>query len=195
MSRTEGPTLREQVSMALETHKSSDERERGFVERMKSLARGVEDPFSRASFEPGHFTASAFVLSPCGGRLLLILHSKLDLWLQPGGHIDETDSSLVDAARREAQEETGLRGLRTVPSGAGLFDVDIHPIPANRKKAEPAHEHFDLRFLFVSESSELRAGSDALAARWVPLDEVTDAGTDDSVLRALRKIAQAEQRD
>ena len=89
----------------------------------------------------------------------MILHSKLDLWLQPGGHIDETDSSLVDAARREAQEETGLRGLRTVPNGGGLFDVDIHPIPANSKKAEPSHEHFDLRFLFVSESSELSAGA------------------------------------
>lgn len=193
MSKSGDSTLREQVCAALDAHQPCDERERGFVQRMKSLAGGASDPFSRASFGPGHFTASSFVLSPCGGRLLLILHSKLGLWLQPGGHIDATDSSLVNAARREAEEETGLRGLRTVLDGDGLFDVDIHPIPANPKKGEPAHEHFDLRFLFLSESSELSAGSDALAARWVPLGEVIDAGTDDSVLRALRKIGPGQR--
>ena len=45
-------------------------------------------PFHRRQFEPGHFTASAFVLHPSNDSILLIFHEKLRLWLQPGGHVD-----------------------------------------------------------------------------------------------------------
>ena len=172
----------------LRDHRPEDEREAGFLRRMLELAGAAQDPFARQSFTPGHFTASSFVLSPCKSKLLLILHGKLGLWLQPGGHFDPDERAPESAARREAMEETGLTELDlALPQGC-LLDADIHRIPPNRKKGEPAHEHFDLRFLFLATSSSLQAGSDALEARWVPLEQVEDAGTDDSVRRAVRKI-------
>ena len=118
----------------------------------------------------------------------MIYHAKLKRWLQPGGHIDPTDSDIVAAAQRELQEETGLvhEALRTL--GSPLFDIDIHAIPPNPKKAEAAHEHFDLRVLFASSEWQLRASSDALAAKWVKLAEFEQLDTDHSVRRVVHKI-------
>lgn len=140
----------------------------------------------RDHFEPGHFTASAFVLSPDGRSVLLIEHSTFRRWLQPGGHIEPTDADLEAAARREVAEETGISALDTLSPAP--FDVDVHRIPASDRKQEPAHHHFDVRYLFRARTTVLDAGSDALAAKWVPLDAVADIEADESVWRAIRKI-------
>jgi 8-oxo-dGTP pyrophosphatase MutT (NUDIX family) len=147
------------------------------------LALLGESCFSRNHFVPGHFTASAFILSPSREELLLILHAKLGLWLQPGGHVEDSDEDLLAAARREAAEEVGLDDLQLL--SPGIFDIDIHDIPAGR---EPAHQHFDVRFLFSSASRRLVPASDARDARWVLFDEVAQHHSDDSVMRALRSI-------
>jgi 8-oxo-dGTP pyrophosphatase MutT (NUDIX family) len=151
---------------------------------MLALTDAPGDPFARDHWDPGHFTASAFVLSPDEADVLLIFHEKLQRWLQPGGHIDPEDTDVVTAALREVAEETGLAGVTVV--GEGLFDVDVHVIPA--RKADPPHRHFDARILLRAESRMFAAGSDALAARWVPLAEVPTVETDESVMRAVRKI-------
>lgn len=161
-----------------------DEIEAVHHRRMLELAAGEGDPLSRSHFAPGHFTASSFVLAPDGDGLLLIFHGKLHRWLQPGGHVDPEDADLFAAARREVQEETGLTDLTLALPG--VFDVDIHPIPA--MKGEPAHEHFDVRFLFRAAGRECAAASDAKAVRWYALDEVTPAISDASVMRAVAKI-------
>lgn len=153
---------------------------------MLALSSVAGDPFSRDHFLPGHFTASAFVLSPDERELLLILHAKLGLWLQPGGHVDPDDPDVLEAARREVAEETGLTALSPVPGFPALVDVDVHEIPA--RKGDPTHRHFDVRVLWRAETRDFAAGSDALEARWVRLEDVPDAGSDDSVLRAVRKL-------
>lgn len=171
-------------------HVPADELENAHLRRMVALIDVAADPFARSHFDPGHFTASAFVLSPDESSLLLILHGKLGLWLQPGGHIDPTDVDVIAAARREVAEETGLDGADVEMSSdlGPLLDLDIHPIPPNPRKGEPSHEHFDVRILLRATTWSFRAGSDAKDARWVPLPDVQDAGTDDSVRRAVRKL-------
>ncbi len=91
---------------------------------MHDLA-STASPFDRNNFAPGHFTASAFVVDPKTHSLLLILHRKLGLWLQPGGHIDPGDELAALAARREVMEETGVSELSPLFGNAGIFDVDI----------------------------------------------------------------------
>ena len=184
-------TQRSSLADYLGSHRPADGREADYRGRMLGLLAGPADPFARDHFAPGHFTASAFVLSPDRGSVLLILHSKLKLWLQPGGHFESADTGVLEAARREVAEETSITGLSLGLPPGELLDVDIHRIPANPSKGEPAHEHFDLRFLFVAPSLEYVAGSDAEAARWVVLAEVEDSGTDDSVRRAIRKLLAA----
>lgn len=151
---------------------------------MLELARGPDDPFARDLFTPGHFTASGFVVSPDGLRLLLIHHRRLDLWVQPGGHIDPTGEHVIDAAAREVEEETGIGDLAVLHEG--LFDVDVHDVPA--AGVEPAHAHFDLRFLFRAGSVELTAAPEVHDAAWVPFEEVAAMTTDPSVVRAVDKL-------
>jgi 8-oxo-dGTP pyrophosphatase MutT (NUDIX family) len=161
-----------------------DEREATHVRRMNQLVRTDGDPFSRDHFVPGHFTASAFILSPDRRSLLLIYHTKLHRWLQPGGHVDPEDADIFAAAAREIREEVGIDDLPLeLPA---IFDVDIHPIPA--RKSDPGHEHFDVRFLYRAPTTDAVAGSDAGDFRWVALDQITPELTDESVMRAVRKL-------
>ncbi len=177
------------ASTLLAEHHPADAQEREYLARIRGLVQDDVSWFSRQHFEPGHVTASGFVVSPDGRKLLLIHHAKLDMWLQPGGHVDPEDGSLELAARREVMEETGLRELLPLPGFPRAVDVDVHVIPANPRKGEPGHRHYDVRFAFWATDEALQAGSDALDARWVPLEQVRDAGTDDSVRRAVRKLS------
>src|ERR1700709_1998729 len=106
----------------------------------------------RAHFTPGHFTASAFVLSPDRHDVILIHHKKLGIWVQPGGHVEASDADLASAARREVAERVGGGGLASLGPDVALSDVDTHAIPA--RKSEPAHEHFDTRFAFVARTRD-----------------------------------------
>lgn len=146
-------------------------------------------PASRSHFTPGHLTASGFVVSPERDAVLLIFHKKLGIWVQPGGHIEASDTSLEAAARREVAEEVGL----TLPadSSAAIFDLDIHTIPA--RKDEPAHEHFDVRYCFHAPTRDFVPSDEVAGARWAELAKIDQLTTDESVLRAVRKLARSSR--
>ncbi len=155
-------------------------------QRMMELLDSQGDPLSRGHYEPGHFTASGFVLSPDGGSVLLVLHRKLNRWLQPGGHIDPGDADLSAAACREVAEETGLTGLKPADGFIGIYDLDVHPIPA--RKAEPAHEHFDVRFLLRASATDITRNDETHDAEWVPLSELATRMHDPAEARVIRKL-------
>jgi 8-oxo-dGTP pyrophosphatase MutT (NUDIX family) len=92
-------------------------------------------------------TAGAILVRP-DGRILHILHNVTGKWLLPGGHIEPSDNTLLQAAGRELTEETGISPHVVTPHGETPLHVDVHPIDANPAKDEPAHQHFDFRFLF-----------------------------------------------
>lgn len=159
---------------------------------MDALLASRDDPFDRADLEPGHFTASGYVLSPDACSVLLIYHRRLARWLQPGGHVETADATTVDAARREVHEETGVHPERLEWVEERLLDVDVHPIPASASVA--AHEHFDLRFLFRAGTRETRHGSDAAATRWTPLESLAGGALSRSERRVVNKLIQIQRR-
>jgi len=144
----------------------ADPEEQRALEKLLALLDGDADPFDRERYGPGHVTASAFVLDPAGGRLLLVLHHKLQRWLQPGGHVEPFDSTVWEAAVREVEEETGLSGLAMV--GEGPFDIDVHLVA----HGGPEHEHFDVRYLVHSASEDASAGDGVDDVRWATLEEM-----------------------
>lgn len=176
---------RTQLQDCLVAYDPPDPREVGFARAMLQLLAGPDRCWDRSHFVPGHFTASAFALDPGGSRLVMIHHPKLQRWLQPGGHIESDDVSPIEAAARELREETGLREFRVHPQARGVFDLDVHEIPA--RGAEPAHLHYDLRFLFVVDDPEPGAPThEVTRVAWFSLEEAARIG-DASVARAATK--------
>lgn len=161
--------------------------------RLTRFVEEHEDCFSRENTF-GHITGSAFVINREWDRVLLTLHAKLGKWLQLGGHSDD-DPRTDRVAWREAEEESGLKTLSWARSGTVLgndtlplpFDCDVHWIPA--RPNEPAHWHFDLRFLIVADDNEaLQISEESKDLRWLSLDEARKITTERSMHRPFEKI-------
>lgn len=167
----------------LGSHRPADGEEAGHLERLRGLLRRPGRPFDRREFDPGHVTASAFVLHPEGGRVLMVHHRRLGIWVQPGGHVEPADPDVQTAAHREAVEETGVGGLRPV----GLLDVDVHRFPA-RPGGDPAHLHFDVRFAFVAGAAALAPGAEVADARWAGPADLAGMAVDRSVWRPVGRL-------
>jgi 8-oxo-dGTP pyrophosphatase MutT (NUDIX family) len=163
----------------LEAHVPADEKEAADRTAMLRFLESLPTPFSAQQHE-AHFTASALVVDTNRTRTCLVLHRKLGLWLQPGGHIEPGDASVALAALREVHEETGLDGRL---ADAASVHLDVHEIPD--RPDMPAHLHLDVRFLVVADGDELTLSDESTDVRWWPLDEAARAG-DESLARLIR---------
>lgn len=153
-----------------------------FKEKMFSFIQENNDCFQR-SLEYGHITGSCWLLNHTNDKALLLHHTKLDRWFQLGGHCDG-DSNVLEVAIKEAQEESGIMDI--VPVLEGIFDLDIHLIPANHK--DKAHYHYDIRFLLkVTKDLPTQANIESKALKWISKN-IEDLPTDNiSVVRMFNK--------
>ena len=172
----------------LEDYKPSGA-ERDHFYAIKSLIENHPDCFYRTHFDPGHITGSALLVSADGNRVLMNHHKFLNIWICFGGHADG-ERNILNVALREAIEESGIEDIEPVQTV--IFDVDVHDIPANPKKDEPPHKHFDLRYLLRvrNASNENFAGSEeSLGLRWCDYTEAKALASplDPSMHRLLDK--------
>jgi 8-oxo-dGTP pyrophosphatase MutT (NUDIX family) len=155
------------ISGWLAGYRPQGDTETADVDTMRRLAAAEPDPWLRAL--PMHFTASALVMHPDSGRVLLRWHQRMSKWLQVGGHGDPGEGDPLAIALREAREETGLRDLRPWPDDAIRHAV-VCDVPAGN--GEPAHKHADVRyFLATRNPDDVTPESPAALLRWVTVDE------------------------
>lgn len=148
-----------------------------FVDHLHRHADGVE-----RDCHPAHLTASTLVVSPDARRVLLTLHAKAGRWFQFGGHCEPGDRTLLDAARREAEEESGVDGLVLEPVPLRL---DEHAVPFCGSTG--GVHHLDVWFLAVAPDGADHAVSDeSLDVRWWPADDLPGDRAWDAALDLVR---------
>jgi 8-oxo-dGTP pyrophosphatase MutT (NUDIX family) len=151
----------------LDGYQATGDDEAADVARVRELLAAGADPWLRSA--PLHLTASALVLHPDSGEVLLRWHQRQRAWLQVGGHGDPGETDALAIALREAAEETGLADLTPWPDGALRHVVICDVVPG---KGEPAHEHADLRYFLATATPEaIQPESPDAPLRWLSLDE------------------------
>ena len=153
------------------------------LERTLAMARAADDPWLRAI--PLHVTASALIVHPASGRVLLRWHARQQAWLQVGGHGDPGESDPLAIALREAREETGLGDLVPWPD-ARLRHLVIVGVPANA--AEPAHQHADLRYILATaDPGAARPERPDAPLRWLTLPQARELTAEANLRETLAR--------
>jgi 8-oxo-dGTP pyrophosphatase MutT (NUDIX family) len=164
-------SLYDDAVLVLKGYEGQEELRQAYLEHLESHPDGMWKACA-----DGHITASALVIDPPRGRVLLTLHGKLRMWLQMGGHCEPADDTLAAAALREATEESGVAGLALLPGG---------PVRLDRHHT-PCAWHLDVQYAALAPTGAVEAISDeSLDLRWFTYDEVADVA-DDSVVRLLK---------
>ena len=73
--------------------------------------------------------------------------------------------------------------------GGKIFDVDVHLIPEDKAKNEPAHYHYDIRFLFIAENKEFKISDESKCIRWLSYKEARTYVNEPSMFRMLDKVS------
>lgn len=127
---------------------------------------------SRRTF-PMHVTVGALLVRN-DAEILLIEHRAYGgILLQPGGHLEPTDTTLIDAAVRELAEETGLDSDMVFPASTIPVYIEYGRVPARPAKDEPEHFHLDIGFSFATVKADIGdiQESEVTGAAWYPLAE------------------------
>ncbi|MET9126386.1 MULTISPECIES: NUDIX hydrolase [unclassified Streptomyces] len=165
-------TLHDDAVLVLKAYEGQEELRQVYLDHLSAHPDGMWKACTA-----GHVTASALVVDPEAGRVLLTLHRKLRMWLQMGGHCEPGDPTLTSAALREAGEESGIEGLTLLPGGP--VRLDRHAIPA------PCNWHLDVQYAALAPAGSTAAVSDeSLDVRWFGYDEVAEVA-DASVVRLV----------
>lgn len=137
------------------------------------------------SGEPEHFTASALPISPDAARVCLVHHRRMGRWVQPGGHFEPGDSSVVAAAAREMAEETGLSApVDPIPIG-----LSRHPAPCRS-----GAWHLDLQMLAVTAEQIPVVSDESEAVAWFPVGRLPQPlahGVEELVARAAARLSRS----
>lgn len=140
-------------------------------EPVQLLSQGQDFGWRRTF--PMHVTVGALLVrgDADDAEIMLIEHLAYGITLQPGGHLEPTDMTLIGAAVRELAEETGLDPGKVFPAAQIPVYIEYGKVPARPEKDEPEHYHLDLGYAFVTAQADVGRiqESEVTGAAWYPL--------------------------
>ena len=110
---------------------------------MLDFADAHPDALHRSCVD-GHLTGSALVVDADAAQVLVLFHTKLQRWLQPGGHADG-DADLAAGGAAGGHRGDGDRGAPGRPAARSTSTSTRSGRPRSR-----AHLHLDVRFVVVA---------------------------------------------
>lgn len=144
-----------------------------------------------------HLTASILVVSrELPKKILLVHHKKYDLWIQPGGHVEQFENP-IEAVVRETKEEAGidvsflLRKIEKIDELADFLPLPDffleESIPLH--KNTPAHFHLDMLYKVELPLQEVQMAEKELHdIGWFSLEEADKMPMFENTKVIIRKI-------
>lgn len=114
------------------------------------------------------FCASAYTIDFEEKSVLLMYNKKLNLWLQPGGHIEGLETP-QETAIRETLEETGIHIKLAGPS---FDDFYFQPIAVERY-INHVGDMIDIQFLGTPLNKDI-SSEENNSVKWMPLKELKE---------------------
>lgn len=136
-----------------------------------------------------HFSASSMIVNPARTHVLMAYHNIYGTWAWTGGHADG-DPDLLAVALREANEETGISGLR--PLSDDMISLEVLTVQPHVKRGQfvSAHIHLNATFAFeAGDTQPIRNKPDENArAGWLPIAELPSLVTEPDMVAIYQKI-------
>lgn len=168
-------------------------------DRQKEIIRFIKentDIINWNNFD-GHLVAGGFIYARKERKFLLLYHKDLKMFLYPGGHVDKNDLNILETAKREIQEETGLLDFKLIRiSNNELIpiDIDTHVIDYNEKLNLPEHYHFEFRYLFeIDEIKEINFDIEEIKEfKWISIEDLKSDKNFEMITRKIEKVLMEE---
>ncbi len=150
----------------------------------KGFIESHPETFNSRENEIGHITCSMLVMDESRENVLLTHHKKFGIWLQLGGHWDDSNETALQTALRETSEE-GYGEKRIVCDvffNGKPFDLDAHEVNDPKGK----HIHFDICFVcIVKNEFEVNVSHESHDVKWFKIDEIINTPMVNSRLNRL----------
>ena len=185
----QNPNILPDWAQIIAQFEAKDGREAAEQRAMLELIAQQGDALLNRSSPLAHMTASAIIVNGSRTKTLMAFHRIYNSWAWTGGHADgECDFEAI--ARREAQEETGIAGLRRLGSGAA--SIEILPVWAHKRRGQDvgSHLHLNVSYLFeADEALPLRVAQDENSAvGWLEIDKLEEFISEPLMLPIYRRL-------
>ena len=171
-------TEKQNLINALQIYVPYNEQEERDRDIMLQLLKTQENILEREN-QTAHFSASSWLLNKEHTKVLMIYHNIYHSWSWTGGHADG-EANLLEVAKREAMEETGIKNITTVSDE--IYSVEILTVDGHVKRGSyvPSHIHLNVTYLMDADEQEvLRVKPDENSGvKWFFLDEALKACTE-----------------
>lgn len=176
-----------EISRLLETFTPQGDQE---ISDFKIFCEFAKDPRNLTRESIAHFTASAFIINESHDKALAIFHKIFQSWGWLGGHADG-EADLLKVARKEAQEESGLKTLRLLePSPISIEAIPVFAHVHRTRGYVSSHLHLNVTFLFEANKKESLVKNEVETAgiTWLSLSEFVERSTENEMKPIYEKI-------